>query len=228
MFKAAIAAGAFVLDVRTAGEYAEGHVEGAVNIPLRSLAQNLDMIPTDRQVVIYCKSGLRVGYATASLGMLGYDNIMAFPPSWNAWVAAGEPVSMDPPATEKFDVPDIAPEMLEAVDGFLSTIPEGWLTAGDVDAVKAAMDVGSVMLDVRTSGEYAEGFIPGAISVTLREIPDLMDTIPTDKPLISYCKSGWRTAMSIPVLHVLGLDTTKVFTGSWLAWTDAGEEIEMP
>lgn len=227
-FKDAIGAGAFVIDVREVGEYEEGHIADAINIPLRTLTRNLDLIPTDRQVFVYCKSGYRAALATSSLRMLGYDNVLAYSPSWLGWTDAGEPVSMDPVIGETYIVPDIAPELLEAVDGFVSTIPEGWLTAGDVEAVKTAVDAGAFLLDIRTQGEYADGFIPGAVNVTLREIPDLMDAIPTDQQVISYCKSGYRCALSIPVLHVLGFDTSKCFTGSWLAWTEAGEPIETP
>ena len=64
-----------------------------INIPLRDLAQNLDMIPTDRQVFIYSKSGWRAGIALSSLGLMGYGNVLAFPPGWNGWTEAGEPVT---------------------------------------------------------------------------------------------------------------------------------------
>ena len=224
-FKDAITAGAFLIDVREIGEYEEGHIADAISIPLRTLTQNLDMIPTDRQVIVYCKSGYRAALGASSLRLLGYDNVLVFSASWLGWTDAGEPVSMDPVAGETFTVPDIAPELFEAVDGFVSTIPEGWLTAGDVEAVKTAVEAGAFLLDIRTPGEYAEGYIPGAVLVTLREIPDFMDAIPMDQQVISYCKSGYRCALSVPVLHVLGFDTAKCFTGSWNAWVEAGEPI---
>jgi len=53
----ALAAGAappFVIDVRGASEYAEGHVDGAVNIPLGQLERQIARIPRDRLVVTYC------------------------------------------------------------------------------------------------------------------------------------------------------------------------------
>ena len=68
-FKDALTAGAYLIDVRETSEYAEGHIEGAVNIPLRTLTQNLAMIPTDRQVFVYCKSGYRAGLATSRIVM---------------------------------------------------------------------------------------------------------------------------------------------------------------
>lgn len=225
-FKDAIAAsGAMLLDVREPTEYAEGHLEGAVNIPLRELAQNLDKIPTDRQVFVYCKSGWRAGVGVSSLRLLGYDNVLGFPPSWNGWVEAGEPVTTDVPAAETFTVPEIAPDLVAAIDDFLTTIPEGWLSAGDVDTVKQAIDAGAYVLDVRTTEEYAEGHIPSATNFTLRELPTFIDQIPTDVTVISYCKSGWRAALSLPVLHLLGVDSARGFPGSYAAWTAANEPV---
>jgi rhodanese-related sulfurtransferase len=224
-FKDAMTAGAYVIDVRETGEYAEGHIPGAPNIPLRTLGDNLDMIPTDRQVFVYCKSGYRATLAASSLGLLGYDNVSIYKPSWNAWVEAGEPIEMEPVEGETFEVPEIAPEMLSAVQDFLSTIPDGWLMAGDVEAVQAAFDAGAVAIDVRTEGEFADGFIPGAVFASLRDLPAYVDDIPTDTNLVVYCKSGHRCTLAVPVMHVLGFDTARCFTGSWAAWTEAGLEV---
>ncbi len=82
-------AGSFVLDVRETGEFTEGHLPGAVNIPLRTLMANVDDIPDDVQVVVYCKSGYRAGLANAALSIAGLDNVVAFTPSYNGWVDAG-------------------------------------------------------------------------------------------------------------------------------------------
>ena len=78
----------YLIDVRTPAEYAEGHIPGAVNIPLRTLADNLDQIPSDENVVVYCASGHRAGMATSTLRSLGYDNVKAFPGGWKAWSEA--------------------------------------------------------------------------------------------------------------------------------------------
>src|SRR3546814_10786784 len=48
-----------VLDVRTQAEFDAGHVPGAVLIPHDQLAQRLDEVPVDREVVVYCHSGRR-------------------------------------------------------------------------------------------------------------------------------------------------------------------------
>ncbi|MCP3976454.1 MAG: hypothetical protein GY720_18360 [bacterium] len=226
-FKDAVAASnALVIDVRETGEYAEGHILDAINIPLRTLGENLEMIPADTQVFVYCKSGWRAGLATSSLRMLGYDNVLAYPPGWNGWTAAGEEISTGTVAAAAYEVPEMAPEMYTAVNDFLTTLPEGWLTAGDVETVKAAIAAGSAVIDVRTPAEYAEGFIAPATNITLREIGNNVADIPTDTQVIAYCKSGWRVALSVPVFHILGFDNVRGFSGSYLAWTGAGEPIE--
>ena len=92
--KAAIEAGAYLIDVREASEYAEGHIPGAVNIPIRTLAQSLDQVPTDQPVLVYCASGHRAGMATAALRELGYDNVKAFP-SIKTWIEAGGEVATE-------------------------------------------------------------------------------------------------------------------------------------
>jgi 3-mercaptopyruvate sulfurtransferase SseA len=43
--------------------------------------------------------------------------------------------------------------------------------------------------------------------------------------VIVYCESGWRAALSMPALHVLGFDNVRGFTGSHQAWTEAGEPV---
>ena len=48
-----------VLDVRTPGEYAQGHLEGWVNIPVEELEGRLAEVPADRPLLIYCRRGAR-------------------------------------------------------------------------------------------------------------------------------------------------------------------------
>ncbi len=46
---------AIVIDVRPSSEYDAGHIEGAINIPLDSLAQRLSKLPKDQEIVAYCR-----------------------------------------------------------------------------------------------------------------------------------------------------------------------------
>ena len=81
-----------LVDVREPSEYASGHIPSAINVPVRSLTHNLDKIPTDKPVILYCSSGHRTAIGMTALRLLGYTNIRSFPPSINGWKAAGEPL----------------------------------------------------------------------------------------------------------------------------------------
>ena len=58
--------GAFILDVRTPTEFAGGSIPGAVNIPLDDLRDSLGRLPRDREILVYCRVGLR-GYIGARI-----------------------------------------------------------------------------------------------------------------------------------------------------------------
>ena len=223
-FKEAIAAGALLIDVREASEYDAGHIPGAVNVPLRTLTQNLDKIPADMPVFVYCASGHRAGTALSALRVLGYDNVKAFSPGWKGWSGANEEVSMDAVAGESYDVPEIDPAVLAAVDGFVSNIPEGWLAIGDAEKLDEAIAAGAVLVDVREPSEYAEGAIPNALSIPIRTIGESLDQIPTDTPVVVYCASGFRAALSLSALQIMGYTNVRAFPPSYAGWESAQAE----
>ena len=67
-----VAAGAILLDVRTPGEFAEGHVQGAKNIPVQELQNRLGELPKGADVVVYCRSGARSAMASQMLKGRGH------------------------------------------------------------------------------------------------------------------------------------------------------------
>jgi len=83
---------AALIDVRQPSEYSSGHIPNAINIPLQTLVANLDKIPGDRPVILYCATGYRTAMGVMTLQMLGHTNVRAFPPSIQGWKAAGEPL----------------------------------------------------------------------------------------------------------------------------------------
>lgn len=82
----------FVLDVRTAEEFAAGHVPGAVNVPYDQVASQLAQIPKDKDVVLYCKSGRRAGLAAEVLQASGYTKLEHLQGDMQAWLQDGRPV----------------------------------------------------------------------------------------------------------------------------------------
>ena len=87
---------AFVLDVREPDEWAAGHIEGATLIPLGELAGRLDEVPTDREVVVVCRSGNRSAQGRDSLLAAGYSDVTSMAGGMNDWIAAGEPYITGP------------------------------------------------------------------------------------------------------------------------------------
>jgi rhodanese-related sulfurtransferase len=91
------AEGAYVLDVRQPDEYEAGHVAGAVLVPLGELESRLGEVPSDRPLLVICKSGGRSANAVKALTGAGYDatNVAG---GTMAWIDAGHPVAEGPEA----------------------------------------------------------------------------------------------------------------------------------
>ncbi|MGZ3938417.1 MAG: rhodanese-like domain-containing protein [Flavisolibacter sp.] len=67
---------ASIVDVRTPGEYLEGHYPGAINIPLNELPNRLEEFKELKTpIVAYCRSGARSGMAVSLLKQNGYNEI---------------------------------------------------------------------------------------------------------------------------------------------------------
>jgi phage shock protein E len=74
--RALVANGAMLLDVRTPGEFAAGHIEGARNIPVDQLSARIAEVgPKETPVVVYCRSGARSGRAAALLRSAGFTRV---------------------------------------------------------------------------------------------------------------------------------------------------------
>lgn len=68
--------GAIVLDVRTKGEYASGHINGSVNIPVDQLPKNLSKFPDkNKPIITCCASGMRSASALSILKSSGYTQV---------------------------------------------------------------------------------------------------------------------------------------------------------
>lgn len=81
-----------LLDVRTAAEFAEGRVPGAINIPVQELEARLAELPRDRELVVYCRSGRRAATASALLREHGYTQVREMEGSLLAWREKGLPI----------------------------------------------------------------------------------------------------------------------------------------
>ncbi|HEX8912679.1 MAG TPA: rhodanese-like domain-containing protein [Humisphaera sp.] len=88
--------GAIVLDVRSPDEFADGHVPGAVNIPVAGkegdkFDKAVAALPKDKPLLVHCRSGVRSAKAIAKLREMGFTNLSEFPGGWVAWAKAEKP-----------------------------------------------------------------------------------------------------------------------------------------
>ncbi len=94
--KAQIAAGGLTLiDVRELSEVSSaGKIESSINIPIRTLTKNLNMLPPDKAapIVVYCAIGHRGALGMMALQLLDYANVKSLAGGFAAWTSAGLPV----------------------------------------------------------------------------------------------------------------------------------------
>ena len=91
-----------VLDVRTAQEFEQGHVPGAINISHDELEARLPELAADRDkdVVVYCRSGRRAGLAIETLRQAGFRRPLHLEGDYLGWTAAGREVEGDAAAPD--------------------------------------------------------------------------------------------------------------------------------
>lgn len=112
------------------------------------------------------------------------------------------------------------------VDRFLTSIPDSYFTIATIEELKSVIDNSQpILVDVREPSEYQSGYIPNAISIPLRTLAQNPDQIPSDRPVILYCSTGYRSAMGVMTLQLLGYENVRGFPLSFAGWKEAGEKI---
>ena len=67
--------GTVIVDVRTAEEYNEGHIESSINIPLQTMGDSIESLKHYEKVIVICRSGRRSAKAKAELEEAGFMNV---------------------------------------------------------------------------------------------------------------------------------------------------------
>jgi len=117
----------YVISVRSAEDYAKGHIKGAVHMDPKTMwnAETLATIPNDREVVVYCYTGQTASQVATALNVLGYD-------AWN--MASGmQAWSADPNVYVKRFNPDTVPDYpTEGTAGETAAAPATLPTTGGI------------------------------------------------------------------------------------------------
>lgn len=77
-----------LVDIRNQGEVERGRIPGSVHIPLAQLRSRLDLLPTDKSIVVHCTGGRRSSVAASLLRAEGFDDASALEGGYNAWAHA--------------------------------------------------------------------------------------------------------------------------------------------
>ena len=211
-----------VVDLRSAEDYAKGHVKGAVNIPLATLPQNLDKLPMDKTLMLYCYTGQTSALAMVPLKNFGYKVVSlsrGFPSVDKAGFAIDTTaVPFAPVAAKAPSDPKVAAAqdgLRETLDSLIKQFVAKTFILPGKDA-KALVDAGAdkyYIVDLRAAEDYAKGFVKGAVNVPLANLADGMKSFPKDKTIILYCYSGQTAAMASVPLKAEGFKLISISTG---------------
>jgi len=225
----------FILDVREPGELEEsGHIPGAVHIPLRELAQNIEYLPAqDVEIIVYCAGGWRATIALTALEAMGWEDVKALKGgSFGGWVDAGYEVAEGfPPEPMRLDVAEPAPALVAAMDQMLGNLPEGWGTVS-VDALNTELieNPDLILIDVRRDEEVAEQGVvdaPNLIHIPLEQFVAGQEMWPEDPAgeIVVYCGSGHRSTIAMSILRSYDYENVRSLVGGFGAWAEAGYPV---
>jgi rhodanese-related sulfurtransferase len=78
-----------ILDVRTASEFSDGHIEGAINIPVEELSNRLSELSKSDELLVYCRTGNRSATAVSILEDAGFTKIYHMHEGISTWIQEG-------------------------------------------------------------------------------------------------------------------------------------------
>lgn len=233
----------FVLDIRQPDVYAEGHIKGAVNAPWgTAISDNLDKLPNDKPVMVYCYSGQTAGQAVATLNMAGFD-ASSVNLGWNLGISkveGVEDVTETTPNTFGEAQSEIAPEIQAALDTYyagLADVKETKfknykISEANLKELIDAKDDSIVILSIRDAEDFAKGHIEGATNIPWgKGMEQKFDTLPTDKTIVVYCYTGQTAGQTVAGLRLLGYDAVSLNGGMGMecnapkGWTNNGLEV---
>jgi len=237
----------FIVSVRSAADYAKGHVPGAINIALADLAKpdSLAKLPKDKKIVVYCYTGHTGSQATAILNVLGYNatNLKFGMTSWtkDTNVASGRYVEANDcmdyafetkansaaqtyplPTFDKTASSDKSEILRAAANAYVTSNPPWNIVAKDLYLLLKDGDSSNdpVIVSVRSAADYAKGHVPGAINIALADLakPDSLAKLPKDKKIVVYCYTGHTGSQATAILNLLGYNATNLKFGM-VSWT---------
>jgi rhodanese-related sulfurtransferase len=205
-----------ILDVRTADEYAAGHVAGAVWAPGGQTVQATDEYVAVRtaRIVLVCDTTSRSVMTASWLRRMGYPNVAVLRGGISAWTAAGGAVERGHPTA--------VPAGLDAARGAVATV-----TAPALDAERRGARP-PLVLHVDQSDAYARAHVPGAAWLCRSRLELRIHAVAPDRgaPIVVTCDDGAASTLAAATLAGLGYSAVRVLEGGMRAWAAAGLAVE--
>jgi rhodanese-related sulfurtransferase len=195
--------GDVVLDVRSAGDYGEGHIPGSLNIGLGGQYASWagTLISFNAPVVIVAESEDKANEAQCRLARVGLEKVKGYLAGGiQAWRDAGFEVATVPQIT--------VAELKELIEN----------------------DSDIQVIDVRRSSEYESGHAPRAATAPLANLRETLPKLhlnPSRKTAV-ICAGGYRSSAATSIMEPLGFTNLLNVTGGTNAWIKAGYKVEMP
>jgi rhodanese-related sulfurtransferase len=203
----------YLVDIRLPEEYAAGHPLGAINLPAGQLALHYENHLAVRRatVVLVGDDPVRPVWAAALCQRLGFPDVRLLDGGLAAWTAAGRALERGDGVPEAF-----------GLAAARARVPA--LTAPALAAWLAAGPGAPLVLDVRGSGEFGVGHVPGARWLARGKLELLVETLVPDRamPLVTVCDTGVRAALAAATLAERGYRDVAYLDGGLAAWRAAG------
>ncbi len=233
----------FVLDIRSAEDYAKGHIKGAVNAPWgTAISDNLLNIPTDKDVYVYCYSGQTAGQAVHTLNVAGI-NARSVNLGWNFGISKVENVA-DVTTTEASEFEALGNDIDESIQVALDNYYAGLadlkgttyanykISEKSLNELMQANDDSIYILSIRSEKDYDKGHIEGASLLPYGiGMQEGFSSLPKDKTIVVYCYSGQTAGQTTAALRLLGYDAVSLNGGlgvgsnAPLGWTNQGFNV---
>ena len=233
----------FILDIRQPDVYNEGHVEGAINLPWGSgqIADNLDKLPGDKTIYVYCYTGQTANQTVGLLNFAGFEaKSVKF--GWNLGIAKVDGYK-DVVETEANELGgetsyEINPEIKKATVDYLKglsdvsdTMYKNYKISEDMlNMVLDSEDI--VILSIRQPDAYSEGHIPGAMNIAWGSgMQENFGQLPKDKKIVVYCYTGQTAGQTVAGLRMLGYDAVSLNGGIGMSsnkpygWRNKGYDV---
>lgn len=185
---------AMVLDTRASDQFAKGHVEGTVNIPYNKSFVNWSgwLVDYDRPLYLLA-DGQNVNEMVKDLRSVGIDQVQGY-----VELSLIDQLEKDGVALQSYQ--NVTPtEIAEKVK------------QQDVHVV-----------DVRGASEWEEGHLPDAQHIMLGYLPERVNEIPQDKPVLVHCLAGGRSAIAASVMQANGVSNVINLSGGYGKWVAEG------